>query len=391
MVTFSDGCGAQYKSRLPFYHLLQLQSPSMTVEKASFSSNHGKSLCDASGGVIKSMAKRAVVTGCTIIHNASDLFAFCDANLVLPSADGPNRSCVHTTQSFIKLDSCDIDRGTTSSQMKTVKGCDIDRGTTSSQMKTVKGCDIDRGTTSSQINTVKGCDIDRGTTSSQMKTVKGCDIDRGTTSSQMKTVKGCDIDRGTTSSQMKTVKGTMKVHSIQVSSNGSLMLHDWACVCAQRPDGGPACCPNKESVEDWQHVWMDGTAKATAQATICPFSSNCRTICNLTVTNSHSRHSHMPSPSPRPCSSPRLCHNSSKSPSRFKLPNFSSSLAPAKNISLILVHVEIMAVDFRQSHIFWKSSQPCRSWGHLFSFRSLWMKFCHAWINSRFCPVASHF
>ena len=26
--------------------------------------------------------------------------------------------------------------------MKTVKGCDIDRGTTSSQMKTVKGCDI---------------------------------------------------------------------------------------------------------------------------------------------------------------------------------------------------------------------------------------------------------
>ena len=125
MVTFSDGCGAQYKSRLPFYHLLQMQSTSMTVEKASFSSNHGKSLCDASGGVIKIMAKRAVVSGRTIIHNASDLFAFCDANLVLPSADGPNRSRVHTMRSFVKLDSCDIDRGTTSSQMKTVKGCDI--------------------------------------------------------------------------------------------------------------------------------------------------------------------------------------------------------------------------------------------------------------------------
>ena len=142
MVTFSDGCGAQYKSRLLFYHLLQLQSTSMTVEKASFSSNHGKSLCDASGGVIKIMAKQAVVSGRTIIHNASDLFAFCVANLVLPSADGPNRSCVHTMRSFVKLDSCDIDRVTTSSQMKTVKGCDIDRGTTSSQMKTVKGCDI---------------------------------------------------------------------------------------------------------------------------------------------------------------------------------------------------------------------------------------------------------
>ena len=113
MVIFSNGCGAQYKSRLPFYHLLQLQSTSMTVEKAFFSSNHGKSLCDASGGVIKSMAKRAVISGSTTIQNASDLCAFCDANLVLPSADGPNCSCAHTMRSFVKLDSCDIDRGTT--------------------------------------------------------------------------------------------------------------------------------------------------------------------------------------------------------------------------------------------------------------------------------------
>ena len=147
MVIFSDGCDAQYKSRLPFYHLLQMQSTSMTVEKAFFGSNHGKSLCDASGGVIKIMAKRAVISGCTTIQNDSDLFAFCDANLVLPSADGPSRGCVHTMRSFVKLDSY-------------------------------------------------------------------------------------DIDRGTTSSQMKTVKGTMQVHSVQVSSNGSLMLRDRVCVCA---------------------------------------------------------------------------------------------------------------------------------------------------------------
>ena len=182
MVIFSDGCGAQYKSRLPFYHLLQLQSTSMTVEKAFFGSNHGKSLCDASGGVIKSMAKRAVINGRTIIQNASDLFAFCDANLVLPSADGPNRSCVHTMRSFVKLDSC-------------------------------------------------------------------------------------DMDKGKSSSQIKTVKGTMKVHSVQVSSNGSLMLRDRACFCAQCLDGSPACCPNKEFVGDWQHIWMDVTARATPWAT----------------------------------------------------------------------------------------------------------------------------
>ena len=93
-VIFSDGCGAQYKGRLPFYHLLQLQSISMTVEKVFFSSNHGKSLCDASGGIFKSMAKRAVISRRTIIQNTRALFAFCDANLVLPSADGPNRSCM---------------------------------------------------------------------------------------------------------------------------------------------------------------------------------------------------------------------------------------------------------------------------------------------------------
>ena len=121
-VIFSDGCGAQYKGRLPFYHLLQLQSFSMTVEKVFFSSNHGKSLCDASGGIFKSMAKRAVISRCTIIQNSRGLFAFCDANLVLPNTDGPNRSCMQAMQSFIKLDSCDIDRGTTSSQIKTVKG-----------------------------------------------------------------------------------------------------------------------------------------------------------------------------------------------------------------------------------------------------------------------------
>ena len=102
------------------------------------------------------------------------------------------------------------------------------------------------------------------------------------------------------------------------------------------------------------------------KTTICPFSSNCHTVCNLTVTNSHSRHSSSPRPcpssSPRPCpsSSPRpcpcsspghrpsRCHNPSSSPSHFRSSNFSSSLAPTKNIALISVHVKIMAVDFRQ-------------------------------------------
>ena len=77
----------------------------------------------------------------------------------------------------------------------------------------------------------------------------------------------CDIDLGTTSSRIKTVKGTMKVHSVQVSSNGSLMLRDPACFCAQCLDGSPARCPSKEFVGDWRHVWMDVTASATAQAT----------------------------------------------------------------------------------------------------------------------------
>ena len=49
VTVFSDGCSAQYKSKVPFVHLTELASlyPEMTTECHYFGSHHGKSLCDS--------------------------------------------------------------------------------------------------------------------------------------------------------------------------------------------------------------------------------------------------------------------------------------------------------------------------------------------------------
>ena len=61
---FSDGCSSQYKSKLPFLHLTELSSTTeIKIERHFFGSSHGKSLCDACGGVVKACVIRAVAAG----------------------------------------------------------------------------------------------------------------------------------------------------------------------------------------------------------------------------------------------------------------------------------------------------------------------------------------
>ncbi|GFR68013.1 hypothetical protein ElyMa_005597800 [Elysia marginata] len=80
---FSDRCGSQYKSRLPFYHLTELQAahPSLKIDRHFFGSGHGKSLCHSCGGTIKNCASRAVANGKYVIQSAKDLLQFCYAEL----------------------------------------------------------------------------------------------------------------------------------------------------------------------------------------------------------------------------------------------------------------------------------------------------------------------
>ncbi|WAR17871.1 LOW QUALITY PROTEIN: hypothetical protein MAR_032465 [Mya arenaria] len=56
-VQFSDGCAAQFKSKKPFQHLSEEKH---TMERCFFGSRHGKSACDALGGLVKNQAERFV-------------------------------------------------------------------------------------------------------------------------------------------------------------------------------------------------------------------------------------------------------------------------------------------------------------------------------------------
>ena len=108
---FSDGCGAQYKSKTTFQHLSELQAKhsNITLTRLFFGSNHGKSLCDSCGGVVKNCATRAVVSDDFIIQNASQMLAFCQEKLLIQNDD-----CLHANsmRSFILLQREDIVRKT---------------------------------------------------------------------------------------------------------------------------------------------------------------------------------------------------------------------------------------------------------------------------------------
>ena len=85
---FTDGCGAQYKSRVPFADITCAKDDlGVTVER-SFGSNHGKGPCDGLGAVVKQTAKMAVRSRQAIIENARDMFSYLHKNLTVESQPG---------------------------------------------------------------------------------------------------------------------------------------------------------------------------------------------------------------------------------------------------------------------------------------------------------------
>ena len=111
---FSDGCSSQYKSRYTFHHLSQLQElhPHIKITRHFFGSNHGKSLCDSCGGVVKNAAIRAVLAGREVIQSAQQMFQYCSKNLTVTGDD----SCSHleNLRSFAVIQPTDIPSQTTS-------------------------------------------------------------------------------------------------------------------------------------------------------------------------------------------------------------------------------------------------------------------------------------
>ena len=68
---WSDGCSAQYKSKLPFFFTSE-----SGLEWVFFGSRHGKSPCDACDGVVKVACDEDVKNGSTV-QSAEDMFKHC--------------------------------------------------------------------------------------------------------------------------------------------------------------------------------------------------------------------------------------------------------------------------------------------------------------------------
>ena len=121
---YSDGCGSQYKSKTTFFHLTQLQRKhsDIKITRHFFGSNHGKSLCDSCGGVVKNSATRAVSSGEFEIQSAREMLDFCNQKLKVTAGN----DCSHTKRSrtFQLVNSSDlkVDRSESLDHLIPVKG-----------------------------------------------------------------------------------------------------------------------------------------------------------------------------------------------------------------------------------------------------------------------------
>lgn len=85
IIHFTDGCSSQYKGKTSFVDVSFAESDTgVPTEKHFFGSRHGKGPCDRQIGVVKKMAKRAVLNRKEIIKSAEDLYLFGKETLSLP-------------------------------------------------------------------------------------------------------------------------------------------------------------------------------------------------------------------------------------------------------------------------------------------------------------------
>ncbi|XP_033727671.1 uncharacterized protein LOC117317004 [Pecten maximus] len=114
-VQFSDGCSAQYKSKLPFQHISE--TTIHKFERSYFGSRHGKGPCDALGGIIKKGAETFVKSRKGTIRDAKELFQYCESHLKI----GSGIECEHKRRVFFYFDKINR-KGKKSDTLKTFEG-----------------------------------------------------------------------------------------------------------------------------------------------------------------------------------------------------------------------------------------------------------------------------
>lgn len=103
VVLVSDGCAAQFKSKLPFLLLSHTQvshSSKVAIEKVFFGAQHGKNDSDWCGGAVKRAVSRDVAGERVTVTNARDMYEHCCKVL---SVSGEAGDCQHKGQRFFLL------------------------------------------------------------------------------------------------------------------------------------------------------------------------------------------------------------------------------------------------------------------------------------------------
>lgn len=115
-IIFSDGCSAQFKSRLPFFLLAKGH------ERAYFGTHHGKSSCDSLGGLVKNAAVREVAAG-AVLSTTLELYQFCLENLVIEeNCSVTEPPTVHNLRNFFLVKKNQIRRPQKAEDLTTIPG-----------------------------------------------------------------------------------------------------------------------------------------------------------------------------------------------------------------------------------------------------------------------------
>ena len=119
---WSDGCGAQYKSKGPFVDVAdRVLHYGLPFHCSYFGSRHGKGPCDREAAVIKNHVTTAVKADTSVVSNDTECFNYCEQSTLTkqPAADG---LCRHFVRSFLWVSDVDFDKKRSHRNMKTVKG-----------------------------------------------------------------------------------------------------------------------------------------------------------------------------------------------------------------------------------------------------------------------------
>ena len=117
-IQMTDGCAAQYKSRIPFTDISFCQTDfGFSVERHFYGSRHGKGPSDGAGAVVKSSVRRAVNGEKVIVNNSKDFFEC--AKKMTKEDEGHKE---HFRRTIFHVAAMNHNRPERSNQCRTLKG-----------------------------------------------------------------------------------------------------------------------------------------------------------------------------------------------------------------------------------------------------------------------------